>query len=73
MANHTGKKKMTLSEHLALRAKAAEESNARNEARLHRVHRLKELDSMVVCTCPACVRLRNGNRRPAAANDPQGA
>ena len=58
MARQTGKKRMTLSEHLALRARAAEESRGREEARMHSIQRLKELDAQVLCTCPACVRLR---------------
>ena len=57
MARKT-KKRMTLSEHLALRAQAAEESRAKEEARAHTIQRLKELDAQVQCTCPACVRLR---------------
>ena len=57
MARKT-KKHMTLSEHLALRAQAAEESRAKEAARLHTIQRLKELDAQVQCTCPACVRLR---------------
>ena len=57
MARKT-KKHMTLSEHLALRAQAAEESRAKEAARLHTLQRLKELDAQVQCTCPACVRLR---------------
>ena len=52
---------MTLSEHLALRAKAAEESKAQEEARQHRIQNLKALDAMAMCTCPACVRLRQLN------------
>lgn len=58
MARQTHKKRMTLSEHLALRAQAAEESKAQEESRLQRVQFLKELDARVVCTCPACMRLR---------------
>lgn len=52
------RKHMTLSEHLALRAQATEESRAQEVARLHTIQRLKELDAQVQCTCPACVRLR---------------
>ena len=59
MANRNGKKKMTLSEHLALRAKAAEESHAREEARIRTLQSLKELDAQAICTCPACIKLRN--------------
>ena len=58
MARKDGKKRMTLSEHLALRARAAEEVRAQEEARLHSIQNLKKLDAQVVCTCPACVRLR---------------
>lgn len=58
MARRTGKKHMTLSEHLALRAQAAEESKAREEARVQSVRTLRELDAKVLCTCPACTRLR---------------
>lgn len=52
------RKRMTLSEHLAQRARAAEESRANEEARLHTMRRLMELDKQVQCTCPACVRRR---------------
>ena len=62
MARKTGKRKMTLSEHLALRAQAAEESRAREEERLHTIQNLKELDAQVLCTCPACVKLRQMKR-----------
>lgn len=58
MAPKAGKKRMTLSEHLALRAQAAEEAKAREEARAHTIQRLRELDAQVQCMCPACVRLR---------------
>lgn len=58
MAHKTGRKRMTLSEHLALRAQAAEEERAREEVRAHTMRALRELDSQALCTCPACVRLR---------------
>ncbi len=61
MARQTHKKRMTLSEHLALRARAAEESRAAEEVRQQSIRALKELDARVVCTCPACVRLRSIN------------
>lgn len=61
MAQRAGKKRMTLSEHLALRAKAAEESKAQEEARQHRIQNLKALDAMAMCTCPACVRRQQLN------------
>lgn len=64
MAQRTGKKRMTLSQHLALRAKAAEEQHAREEARMNRMQNLKALDSMAQCTCPACVRLRQQSQKP---------
>lgn len=57
------KKRMTLSEQLALRAQAAEESRAKEEARLHTMRRLKELDAQVQCMCPACVKLRQMQQR----------
>lgn len=63
MARTHGKKRMTLSEHLALRAQAAEESRVREEARLHTIEALRELDKQVLCTCPACVKLRQMNER----------
>lgn len=62
MARQQGKKRMTLSEHLAQRAQAAEESRAREEARLHTIQSLRELDAQVLCTCPACVRRRQMGR-----------
>ena len=65
MARQSGRKRMTLSEHLALRAQAAEESRTREEARLHSIQTLRELDSQVLCTCPACVKLRKMNRQPS--------
>ena len=49
---------MTLSEHLALRAKAAEESKAKEEARQRTIQHFRELDSQALCNCPACVRRR---------------
>jgi hypothetical protein len=58
MAKRDGKKRMTLSEHLALRAQQAEEAKAQEEARLHSIKRLRELDAQVTCNCPACVKLR---------------
>ena len=58
MARKTTKKHMTLSEYLAMRAQAAEESRAKEEARAHTARRLRELNAQVQCTCPACVRLR---------------
>jgi hypothetical protein len=58
MARKTDKKRMTLSEHLAQRAQAAEDAKRQEEARLHTLQRLKELDAQVTCNCPACVRLR---------------
>ena len=66
MAPKAGKKRMTLSEHLALRAQAAEEAKAREEARAHTIQRLKELDAQVQCMCPACVRMRQ--KREETAN-----
>ncbi|MBP3893349.1 MAG: hypothetical protein J6D34_04825 [Atopobiaceae bacterium] len=63
MARQAGKRRMTLSEHLALRAKAAEESEARERARAHSIQALKELDARVICTCPACVRRRQMSER----------
>ena len=61
----TGKKRMTLSEHLALRAQAAEEAEAREQARLHSIQNLRDLDARVLCTCPACVRLRQMQAKPS--------
>ena len=58
MARKTDKKRMTLSEHLAQRAQAAEDAKRQEEVRLHTLQRLKELDAQVTCNCPACVRLR---------------
>ena len=64
MAAQAGKKKrMTLSERLALRARAAEEAQAHEEERLRTVRALRELDAQVLCTCPACVRLREKRAR----------
>lgn len=51
-------KKMTLSEHLARRVKAAEESRVQEEERKRYAQKLKELDAMAVCNCPACIKLR---------------
>ena len=58
MARRAGKKKMTLSEHLALRAQAAEESRAQEEARQQTIRHFRELDAQALCTCPACVKMR---------------
>lgn len=65
MARTTGKKRMTLSEHLALRAQEAEEAREREQARVHSIQNLKELDARVLCTCPACVRMRQMKKRPS--------
>lgn len=64
MTQTNGKKRMTLSDHLALRAKAAEESRAREEERSRTVQNLKALDAVTMCTCPACVRLRQARNEP---------
>ena len=58
MARKNGKKRLTLSEHLALHAQLAERDRAREEARASALQALRELDTQVRCTCPACVRLR---------------
>ena len=65
MAPKAGKKRMTLSEHLALRVQATEEAKAREEARAHTIQRLRELDAQVQCMCPACVRLRQMRKESA--------
>ena len=62
MTRPKGKKRMTLSEHLALRAQEAEEAKARQEARAHTIRALRELDKEVLCMCPACVKLRSKAR-----------
>ena len=58
MARRTGKRRMTLSEHLAQRAQVAEEKKARDEERIRHIQSLKQLDKQAMCTCPACMRLR---------------
>lgn len=58
MVRQNGKKRMTLSQHLALRAQAAEEAKAQEETRMQSIRTLRELDAQVVCNCPACVRRR---------------
>ena len=58
MTRREGKRRLTLSEHLALRKAAAEESKAREEARLHSMKAIKTLDAEPLCTCPACTRIR---------------
>ena len=63
MTRRTGKKKMTLSEHLALRAKEAEEAKARDEEHQRYIQNIRKLDALGVCNCPACVRLRQLNKR----------
>ena len=57
-----GKKRMTLSEHLALRAQAAEEERAQEETRRQTIRHFRELDAQALCNCPACVRLRQMKR-----------
>ena len=54
---------MTLSEHLALRAKEAEEAKARDEEHQRYIQNIRKLDALGVCNCPACVRLRQLNKR----------
>ena len=49
---------MTLSEHLAARARAAEDSKAHEEARAQSIAALRKLDAEVLCDCPACRRRR---------------
>ena len=63
MARRTDRKRMTLSEHLAQRAQAAEESVAREEARQRTIRAFKELDAQQLCTCPACVKMRQARGR----------
>ena len=58
MAQRTHKKRMTLSEHLALRAQAAQEAQMREDERQHTIRALKALDALPGCMCPACVKLR---------------
>ena len=53
------KKKMTLSEHLAMRARVAQESEAREEARRSSIRNLMMLDKAVMCDCPACRKRRS--------------
>ena len=65
MARRTDKRRMTLSEHLALRAQAAEEAKAREEERIRHIQSLKELDKQAMCTCPACMRLRKQSPPPS--------
>lgn len=64
MARKADKKHLTLSEHLALRAQAAQDAQHREEARMHTAQRLRELDAQVTCNCPACVRLRQMSGGP---------
>ena len=63
MARSGGKRRMTLSEHLALRAAAAEQAKAQEEARARTIRAFKELDAQVQCNCPACVRLRQMKKK----------
>lgn len=63
MARKTTGRRMTLSEHLALRAQAAEEAQSHEEARLRTIRNLRELDAQTLCTCPACVRRRQMQAR----------
>lgn len=58
MTRRTDKRRMTLSEHLAMRAQADEEKRAREEERTRHIQSLKELSKQAMCTCPACMRLR---------------
>ena len=58
MARKRDGRKKTLSEHLAARARAAEESKAREEARAQSIAALRKLDAEVLCDCPACRRRR---------------
>lgn len=63
MARKGERKHMTLSEHLALRAQAVEQTKARQEARANTIRALRELDAQALCTCPACVRLRKADQK----------
>lgn len=59
MARRADGKKMTLSEHLAMRERAAKESRAREEAQQHSIKTLRMLDKEVMCNCPACRKRRS--------------
>lgn len=60
MVRRTNKrKKMTLSEHLAMRERAAKESEAREEARRSSIRNLRMLDKAIMCDCPACRKRRS--------------
>ena len=65
MARQKNKRRMTLSEHLALRAQAAEEAKAREEERTAHIQTLKELDKQTMCMCPACMKLRRQSPPPS--------
>ncbi len=65
MSRTTRKKRLTLSDHLALRAQEAEKKQAQEQARIHSIQALKELDAQALCNCPACVKLRQMNKGPA--------
>ena len=59
------KKRLTLSEHLALREKASKEAESQADARLYSAEDLRRLDALAVCNCPACVERRQASmRRP---------
>ena len=58
MAQRGGKKRMTLSAHLALRAEAAREAELCEQERQRRQRAIEALEELPGCTCPACVRLR---------------
>lgn len=59
MARKRGGKRLTLSEHLALRKQAAEASKAREQERQRTIDAFKKLDSQVLCNCPACLKRRS--------------
>lgn len=62
MARQAPRKKMTLSEALALRKQAAAEAQAREDERERRLQTIESLKAMEGCTCPACMRLREASR-----------
>ncbi|MBQ9057916.1 MAG: hypothetical protein IJ125_01900 [Atopobiaceae bacterium] len=61
MARRSDKKRMTLSEHRALRAQAAEETKQCEDEHTRHNQSLKEL-RLVTCTCPTCMKLRAQRR-----------
>lgn len=61
MRSRKTKKRLTLSEHLAIRANANKEAKPQQDVPRYSLEDLKRLDALAVCNCPTCVERRRAN------------